>query len=104
MRYKVKTLSAFACRWCLLGPWLTAAQTQTTGRIPGTVKDMQGAVIVGAEISVGNPVIGDKRSAVTDNLDRGGGIDTRNVWGNQLNPRANRGLSDFDRTHYFVAS
>jgi hypothetical protein len=37
-------------------------------------------------------------------LDRGGGFDTANVWGNQLNPRANRGLSDFDRTHYFVFS
>jgi hypothetical protein len=37
-------------------------------------------------------------------LDRGGGLDTANVWGNQLNPRANRGLSDFDRTHYFVFS
>jgi hypothetical protein len=35
-------------------------------------------------------------------LDRSGGLDTANVWGNQLNPRANRGLSDFDRTHYFV--
>ncbi len=37
-------------------------------------------------------------------LDRSGGLDTANVWGNQLNPRANRGLSDFDRTHYFVFS
>ena len=37
-------------------------------------------------------------------LDRGGGLDTANVWGNQLNPRANRGVSDFDRTHYFVFS
>ncbi|PYV55323.1 MAG: hypothetical protein DMG91_12415 [Acidobacteria bacterium] len=35
-------------------------------------------------------------------LDRGGGIDTANVWGNQLDPRANRGVSDFDRTHYFA--
>jgi hypothetical protein len=35
-------------------------------------------------------------------LDRSGGLDTANVWGNQLNPRANRGISDFDRTHYFV--
>jgi Carboxypeptidase regulatory-like domain len=35
-------------------------------------------------------------------LDLGGGIDTANVWGNQLDPHANRGLSDFDRTHYFV--
>jgi hypothetical protein len=37
-------------------------------------------------------------------LDLGGGFDTANVWGNQLNPRANRGISDFDRTHRFVAS
>jgi len=37
-------------------------------------------------------------------LDRSGGIDTANVWGNQLDPRANRGLSDFDRTHYFVCN
>ncbi|PYV77890.1 MAG: hypothetical protein DMG97_00745, partial [Acidobacteria bacterium] len=37
-------------------------------------------------------------------LDLGGGLDTANAWGNQLNPRANRGLSDFDRTHYFVLS
>jgi hypothetical protein len=37
-------------------------------------------------------------------LDRSGGLDTANVWGNQLNPRANRGLSDYDRTHYFVFS
>jgi hypothetical protein len=37
-------------------------------------------------------------------LDRSGGFDTANVWGNQLNPRANRGASDFDRTHYFVLS
>jgi hypothetical protein len=35
-------------------------------------------------------------------LDRSGGQDTANVWGNQLTARANRGLSDFDRTHYFV--
>jgi len=35
-------------------------------------------------------------------LDRSGGFDTANVWGNQLSARANRGLSDFDRTHYFV--
>ena len=35
-------------------------------------------------------------------VDRSGGLDTGNVWGNQLDPRANRGLSDFDRTHYFV--
>jgi len=35
-------------------------------------------------------------------LDRSGGLDTAIVLGNQLSPRTNRGLSDFDRTHYFV--
>jgi hypothetical protein len=37
-------------------------------------------------------------------IDRGGGLDTANVWGNQLDPHANRGLSDFDRTHYFTVT
>src|SRR5262249_3415727 len=32
--------------------------------------------------------------------DRGWGLDTGNNWGNQLEPRANPGLSAFDRTHY----
>jgi len=36
------------------------------------------------------------------NLDRSGGLDSSGVWGDQLSPRANRGLSDFDRTHYFA--
>jgi hypothetical protein len=35
-------------------------------------------------------------------IDRSGGLDTANTWGNQMDPRANRGISDFDRTHYFV--
>jgi hypothetical protein len=35
-------------------------------------------------------------------LDRTGGLDTGNVWGSYLSAHANRGLSDFDRTHYFV--
>src|SRR5438552_14397230 len=42
------------------------SQTQTTGRITGTVKDAQGAVIVGAEVSVENRATGDRHSAVTD--------------------------------------
>jgi len=52
-------------------------QTQTTGRITGTVKDAQGAVIVGAELRVENAATGDRHSAVTDSsgtcprLDRG---------------------------------
>src|SRR5437016_9871531 len=43
-----------------------SSQTQTTGRITGTVKDAQGAVIVGAEVSVENAATGDRHSAVTD--------------------------------------
>jgi len=35
-------------------------------------------------------------------LDRGSGGDTGVLWGNQLGLHANRGLSDFDRTHVFV--
>src|SRR5947208_11954625 len=30
-------------------------------------------------------------------LDRSGGLDTASVWGNQLDPRGNRGIADFDR-------
>jgi len=35
-------------------------------------------------------------------FDRSGGLDTANTWGNQLNARSNRGLSDFDHTHRLV--
>ena len=37
-------------------------------------------------------------------IDRSGGLDTGNTWGNQFGAHTNRGLSDFDRTHYFVLS
>src|SRR5436190_22814244 len=43
-----------------------SSQTQTTGRVTGTVKDTQGAVIVGAEESIVNPATGDRHSASTD--------------------------------------
>lgn len=42
------------------------AQTQTTGRIAGTVKDQNGAVIVGANVTVTNQATGEERSATTD--------------------------------------
>src|SRR5947207_7472660 len=45
-----------------------SSQTQTTGRITGTVKDAQDAVIVGAEVSVENPATGDRRAASTDSF------------------------------------
>jgi hypothetical protein len=52
----------------LLLPCLSAlAQTQTTGRISGTVKDQNGAVIVGAEVTVVSKATGDQRRAITDN-------------------------------------
>src|SRR5438034_2732981 len=42
------------------------AQTQTTGRIAGTVKDQNGAVIVGAEVTVVSKATSDERKATTD--------------------------------------
>jgi hypothetical protein len=37
-------------------------------------------------------------------LDTSSGLDTGNVWGNELDGHVNRGVSDFDRTHRFVLS
>src|SRR5256884_1056397 len=42
------------------------AQTQTTGRIAGVVKDQNGAIIVGAEVTVINKATGDERKVNTD--------------------------------------
>lgn len=42
------------------------AQTQTTGRIAGSVKDESGAVISGAEVSVINKSTGEERKVMTD--------------------------------------
>jgi len=42
------------------------AQTQTTGRIAGTVKDQNGALIPGAEVKVVSDATADKRKATTD--------------------------------------
>jgi len=39
-----------------------------------------------------------------DNASGQGGVDTTIILGNQLDPKANRGVSDFDRTHRFVLS
>jgi hypothetical protein len=51
----------------MLLPLAASSQTQTTGRITGTVVDAQGAVIVGAEVSVENLAAGDRRTVLTDN-------------------------------------
>jgi outer membrane receptor protein involved in Fe transport len=42
------------------------AQTQTTGRITGTVKDQKGALIVGAEVKVTNANTGEARQTTTN--------------------------------------
>ena len=42
------------------------AQSQTTGRIAGTVKDQTGAVIVGAEVIASNVTTGEDRRVTTD--------------------------------------
>jgi hypothetical protein len=43
----------------------SSGQTQTTGRI-ATVRDPQGAVIVGAEVAAENLATADKRSVISD--------------------------------------
>jgi outer membrane receptor protein involved in Fe transport len=43
------------------------AQSQTTGCIAGTVRDPNGAVIVGAEVTVSSNATGEERKATTDN-------------------------------------
>ena len=50
----------------VLSPTSTLAQTNTTGRVAGTVKDQTGAVIVGAEVTVINKATGDERKVTTD--------------------------------------
>src|SRR2546428_9779358 len=42
------------------------AQSQTTGRIAGTVKDQRGALVVGAEITVSNKATAQERQVTTD--------------------------------------
>jgi hypothetical protein len=48
---------------CSVVAW---SQTQTTGRIAGTVKDVQDAAIVGTQVAVENSSTGDKRAVTTD--------------------------------------
>src|SRR3989442_11773414 len=49
-----------------LCPLSAFAQSQTTGRIAGTVKDQNGRVIVGAEVTVVSKATGDEREANAD--------------------------------------
>jgi hypothetical protein len=50
----------------VLSTSLTFAQTQTSGRIAGTVKDQNGAVIAGANVTVMSRATGDERKVTTD--------------------------------------
>src|ERR1051325_1486380 len=63
-----RTLFALLLIGCsLLYQILTAAaQTQTTGRVAGTVNDQRGALIVGAEVTVTNELTGEERKVLTD--------------------------------------
>ncbi|MEP6912129.1 MAG: carboxypeptidase-like regulatory domain-containing protein [bacterium] len=46
---------------------ITFAQSQTTGRIAGTVKDQRGALIIGAEVTVSSKATAEERRVTTDN-------------------------------------
>src|SRR5437660_613008 len=56
------------CTGCLLVlcPISTFGQSPTTGGIAGTVKDQNGAVIAGAEVTVTSLATADERKATTD--------------------------------------
>src|SRR5438067_6683681 len=63
-RRAVASLFLFA----FLSPSLCAlSQSQTTGRIVGTVKDERGAVIVGAEVTATSLATAEERKVTTDN-------------------------------------
>ena len=51
---------------CALLPLFASGQTQTAGRIAGTVRDAQGAVIAGAEVALENLATADKRTTTSD--------------------------------------
>ena len=50
----------------VLCPILTVGQSQTTGRISGTVRDPNGAIIVGAEVTVKSLATAEERKVTTD--------------------------------------
>src|SRR5262249_13156778 len=54
-----------ACQ-CVICSLSASAQTQTTGRISGTVRDPAGAVVVAAQVSVLDPVTSQQRTTATD--------------------------------------
>src|SRR5260370_22149693 len=60
------TVSLFPFAFLLLLSLSVLAQGPTTGRITGTVRDQNGAVIVGADVTVVRRATGDERKVKTD--------------------------------------
>lgn len=63
-----KCVALFMMVICLLAihSLPASAQSQTTGRLTGTVRDEKGGVITGAEVTVTNDATGEERKATTD--------------------------------------
>lgn len=67
----MNTKTVFAALWISIVVALCAscafAQSQTTGRITGTVKDERGGLIVGALVTVSSKATSEERKVITDN-------------------------------------
>src|ERR1700746_3092629 len=66
MRAAGHSLHVFIVCVCVLPTTVVVAQTQTTGRITGIVRDVQGAAITNANISAEHAATGEKWTATTD--------------------------------------
>ena len=62
----VRLLSVPASLLCALVPILAFSQTETTGRMAGTIRDAQGAVVVNSAITAKNGATGEKRATASD--------------------------------------
>src|SRR5712664_4512288 len=65
MRAGPKIARAIVPALCVFLSIFSSGQTQT-GRIAGTVRDAQGALIIGAEVAAENLATADKRSVISD--------------------------------------
>src|SRR5438128_10509750 len=55
------------CAFIVLSSGSVFAQSPTTGRIAGMVRDPNGAVIVGAQVTVSSKATAEERKVITDN-------------------------------------
>src|SRR5262245_4414885 len=67
MRTVVKLQWLIAAYLWAVFPTVVLGQTQTTGRILGTIRDTQGAIIASAAIELQSTVTGEKRTVASDN-------------------------------------